>query len=47
MKGAFNGIKGYRGTRLGTVDIDWVYNSMPPNTGQIFPEVELKKVVDF
>ena len=47
MRGTFNGIRRYRGIRLGTVDIEWVYNSMPPNTGQIFPEVELKKVENF
>lgn len=32
---------------LGMVDIDWVYNSMPPAPGQIYPEVALKPVVNF
>jgi hypothetical protein len=29
------------------LDIDWVYNSMPPSHGQIYPEVELEAVTDF
>ena len=27
---------------LSTLDIDWVYNSMPPKHGQIFPRMELR-----
>lgn len=34
-------------TKLGTVDIDWVYNSMPPKQGQIYPIKPLRPVVDF
>ncbi|MFA6032326.1 MAG: pyridoxamine 5'-phosphate oxidase family protein [Myxococcota bacterium] len=29
------------------VDINWVYNSMPPNPGQIYPEVKLEPVTVF
>jgi hypothetical protein len=47
MRGTFNGIRRYRGVRLGTVDLDWVYNSMPPAHGQIYPEIELKPVTIF
>ena len=32
---------------IGSVDIDWVYNSMPPATGQIYPELEVSAVTDF
>ena len=32
---------------LGTVDIEWVYNSMPPAHGQIYPEVPLEPVIEF
>jgi hypothetical protein len=32
---------------LSIIDIDWVYNSMPPKSGQIYPELELKPVVNF
>jgi len=47
MRGTYNGIRRYRGVRLGTMDITWAYNSMPPAHGQIYPETELKPVTDF
>lgn len=47
VRGVFNGYNRYRGIRLGTLDIDWVYNSMPPNHGQIYPPVPLEAVVNF
>ena len=47
IRGAFQGYKRYRLLNVGTIDIEWVYNSMPPAHGQIYPEVELKPVVDF
>lgn len=47
VRGAFQGYARRRGIRLGTLDIDWVYNSMPPNHGQIYPPLPLKAVVDF
>ena len=46
-RGIFNGYNRYRGVRLGTLDIDWVYNSMPPNHGQIYPPLPLEAVVNF
>ncbi len=46
-RGTFGGYERRRGVRLGTVDIDWVYNSMPPNHGRIYPPVELKRVSHF
>ena len=47
VRGVFNGYRRFRGIRLGTLDIDWVYNSMPPNHGQIYPPVPLQAVVNF
>jgi hypothetical protein len=47
VRGVFNGYARYRGVKLGTLDIDWVYNSMPPNHGQIYPPVPLEAVVNF
>jgi len=47
VRGAFKGYDRYRGIRLGTLDIDWVYNSMPPNHGQIYPPLPLTAVVNF
>jgi hypothetical protein len=46
-RGTFRGYRRYLGIELGTIDIDWVYNSMPPNAGQIYPAVPLEPVVDF
>lgn len=47
VRGTFNGYERRRGIKLGTMDIDWVYNSMPPNHGQIYPPVPLTAVVRF
>ncbi len=47
VRGVFQGYARRRGIRLGTLDIDWVYNSMPPNHGQIYPPLPLKAVVHF
>jgi hypothetical protein len=47
VRGIFNGYSRYRGINLGTLDIDWVYNSMPPNHGQIYPPMPLERVVNF
>ena len=46
-RGIFNGYSRNRGVKLGTLDIDWVYNSMPPNHGQIYPPMPLERVVNF
>jgi hypothetical protein len=46
-RGTFTGFSRYRGIMLGCVDITWVYNSMPPKPCQIYPEQELKPVVNF
>ncbi|MGP8154769.1 MAG: hypothetical protein ACLQBQ_11645 [Smithella sp.] len=46
-RGIFNGFFRCRGINLGTLDINWVYNSMPPNHGQIYPPVPLERVVNF
>ena len=47
VRGIFNGYLRYRGVKLGTLDINWVYNSMPPNHGRIYPPVPLERVVNF
>ncbi|HNZ02862.1 MAG TPA: pyridoxamine 5'-phosphate oxidase family protein [Myxococcota bacterium] len=41
-RGPFVGFHRRGFIRLGLIDIDWVYNSMPPCHGQIYPEVPLK-----
>jgi hypothetical protein len=47
VRGVFHGFKRFRFMKLGTVEIEWVYNSMPPGHGQIYPLVELKTVTEF
>ncbi|MBC8419368.1 MAG: hypothetical protein H8E10_12300 [Desulfobacterales bacterium] len=47
IRGMYSGIQRFRGVSLGIIDIGWVYNSMPPCHGQIYPEVALKPVVNF
>jgi len=33
--------------KVATVDIDWVYNSMPPALGQLYPATEMQTITDF
>jgi len=47
IRGTFRGYQRTMGLTLGTIDIEWVYNSMPPAHGQIYPEETLKPIVDF
>jgi len=47
LRGTFQGFSRYRGVRLGVMDIDWVYNSMPPVQGQVYPATALEPVTDF
>jgi hypothetical protein len=47
VRGVFAGFRRYRGITLGCVDINWVYNSMPPKPGQIYPEQELRAVINW
>lgn len=47
IRGIFQGFKRYNAVKLGTVDIDWVYNSMPPKQGQIYPVEEIRPIVNF
>ena len=47
VRGIFAGYGKYRGITLGCVDVDWVYNSMPPLHGQIYPHREIMPVTDF
>jgi hypothetical protein len=35
------------GLPLAVIDIDWVYNSMPPCHGQIYPEIPMTAVTEF
>ena len=41
LRGDFAGWRGRGPARVGVIDVDWVYNSMPPLAGQIYPPLEL------
>jgi hypothetical protein len=47
LRGKYLGIRRKAGIRTGVVEIEWVYNPMPPVPGQIYPAVELKPITDF
>jgi hypothetical protein len=47
LRGTYLGIRRVGGVSAGLVQVDWVYNSMPPVPGQIYPPVQLKPVVKF
>jgi len=44
VRGRFSGFNNHRAVHAATVSIDWVYNSMPPNSEQIYPPVPLEAV---
>gem|GEM_PF-54480 len=37
LRGRFLGCRRYLGRQTGVIEVDWVYNSMPPKQGQIYP----------
>ena len=47
VRGRFTRKPGFLGRPLAVIDIDWVYNSMPPCHGQIYPETELLPITNF
>jgi hypothetical protein len=47
LRGEFLGVQRVGGFRCGVVGVNWVYNSMPPTPGQIYPAVQLKGVKSF
>lgn len=47
VRGTFSGLERARGFLVGAVDISWVYNSMPPAHGQVYPELPLEAILDF
>ena len=47
MRGRYTGMRRFGGIRSGVVEVDWVYNSMPPVPGRIYPPVGLEAVREF
>jgi hypothetical protein len=47
LRGTFTGLQRFGGVNSGLVDIDWVYNSMPPTPQQVYPPVKVEAVTEF
>jgi len=47
LRGVFKGFKTIAGLECGSIDVDWVYNPMPPSQGQVYPEQKLEAVTAF
>jgi hypothetical protein len=47
LRGKYQGLRRVGGVKAGVVEIDWVYNPMPPVPGQVYPATSLNPVIDF
>jgi len=47
MRGTYQGLRRVGGVRAGVLEVDWLYNSMPPVPGQVYPPVALTSVREF
>jgi hypothetical protein len=47
LRGTYQGTQRVGGLSVGVIDVDWVYNAMPPIPGQIYPPLPLAPITDF
>jgi hypothetical protein len=47
LRGTYHGIRRVGGIKAGVVEVDWVYNPMPPVPGQVYPPLELQPIEKF
>lgn len=47
VRGRFQGISRVGGIACGRMEVDWVYNSMPPKPQQIYPEIKISAVSSY
>ncbi len=47
LRGRYEGLKRVAGVRCGSMQVDWVYNPMPPVPGQIYPPLPLEPITGF
>ncbi len=47
LRGTYQGLRRVGGVRCGVVEVEWVYNSMPPVPGQVYPPVPIEAVREF
>jgi len=47
LRGTYQGIRRVGGIKTGVVEVDWVYNPMPPVPGQVYPATEIRAITTF
>jgi hypothetical protein len=47
MRGTYKGLRRVGGIKVGEIDVDWVYNPMPPVPGQIYPPIGISPVSEY
>jgi len=47
LRGTYQGIRRVGGIKAGVVEVDWIYNPMPPVAGQVYPALEIQAVTKF
>jgi hypothetical protein len=47
LRGTYKGLRRIGGIKVGVVDVDWVYNPMPPVPGQIYPSQAISPVSQY
>ncbi|MBN1375401.1 MAG: pyridoxamine 5'-phosphate oxidase family protein [Dehalococcoidia bacterium] len=47
LRGTFKGIHSIGGFECGEIEVNWVYNPMPPRMEQIYPPLKLEKITAF
>jgi hypothetical protein len=47
VRGTYQGSKRIAGIKTGILQVDWVYNSMPPKPQQIYPPVAVETITEF
>lgn len=47
LRGTYQGFRRLGGIKVGVVEVDWVYNPMPPVPGQVYPATEIRAVTRF
>jgi hypothetical protein len=47
LRGTYQGIRRVGGIKAGVVEVNWVYNPMPPVPGQVYPPTEIRAVTEY
>ena len=47
LRGKYQGLRRVGGVKAGVVEVNWVYNPMPPVPGQIYPPIGIKPVIEY